>query len=337
MQEFIWPAFKNEKERIRHYSALFKNTGYVYGHNQIYKDHVKTESPLVPKDYVVGDVVDLRILEVSKDKVVFDTKCFKTNVRTKNNLNNFKLPLPYDTQGRVVRIQNGEMVVDILGLVEQQSLSDIIANKADQYHTKLDKSYQVLNLRLVRGGFLGDLVLHDVADIVGEAYTTPAFIPGSQIVLNRTDNFDKHVGTNVRAFISSVSNQGNVICSVKDYLQHQGNMNIIRLFNNWCEKESWDAIKDIVYDGKVTGVINSNSKCGVFVEIPSLNITGMITTAADELVYYKPHQSVRVRIDSFLESTTFNPDVQQRQRELPYCIEDDILKYVTVKPILKFA
>ena len=35
-------------------------------------------------------------------------------------------------------------------------------------------------------------------------------------------------------------------------------------------------------EGKVTGVINSANKCGVFVEIPSMDMTGLVPIEADK-------------------------------------------------------
>ena len=55
---------------------------------------------------------------------------------------------------------------------------------------------------------------------------------------------------------------------------------MMSMFNEWCgESDEWKKIAETSYEGKVTGIINSSKKCGVFVEIPSLMITGMITGA----------------------------------------------------------
>ena len=52
----------------------------------------------------------------------------------------------------------------------------------------------VKDLQWTKGGFTGKAVLPNVSDFVGEDYTVDVFIPGSQIVLNITDNFEQFIG-----------------------------------------------------------------------------------------------------------------------------------------------
>ena len=87
----------------------------------------------------------------------------------------------------------------------------------------------------------------------------------------------------------------------------------------------------------MTGVINSSKKCGVFVEVPDLLITGMVKVSPEELVNYKPGDNVAVRLTSFDEETFYNKAVGQVQHVDPYVIEDGVLVKCNLKPILSWA
>jgi ribosomal protein S1 len=202
---------------------------------------------------------------------------------------------------------------------------------------------KVKNLQLTRGGFMGKAVIPNVSEFVGEEYLVDAFIPGSQIVLNITDDFEQFVGKEVYAFVLNyIPKPGNsgmsLICSVKEVLKYIGELNMISMFNEWCdETEVWKGILEKTYEGKVTGIINSSKKCGVFVEIPELNITGMVQTKPEELVGYKPHAAVGVKITGFEEELFYNAAANQMQHAEPYVIENGCLKKCSLKPILSFA
>ncbi len=55
----------------------------------------------------------------------------------------------------------------------------------------------------------------------------------------------------------------------------------------------------MTFDAKVTGIINSNNKTGIFVEIEDKSVVGMVPATSDELLDYVPGQSVKVAIEKF--------------------------------------
>jgi hypothetical protein len=73
------------------------------------------------------------------------------------------------------------------------------------------------------------------------------------------------------------------------------------------------------------------------VEVPELSLTGMIPMKPEELVNYKPQDSVEVMVDRFDEDTYYDPMTQQIRHNHPYVIENDVLKEVNVKLIFKLA
>ena len=75
----------------------------------------------------------------------------------------------------------------------------------------------------------------------------------------------------------------------------------------------------------------------MFVEVAELSLTGIIPMKPEELVNYKPQDSIEVMIERFDEDTYYDPATQQIRHNHPYVIEDGILKEVNVKLIFKLA
>ena len=135
-----------------------------------------------------------------------------------------------------------------------------------------------------------------------------------------------------------------LVCSVKEYLKYIGEMYMIQFFKDWTEdNNAWKELKGMSFDGYVTGTtsaakkFDANKRSGVFVEIPELNITGMVNMDEGELKNYQAGDEVRVRFDDFEEITKYNPITQQLQHIEPYIIEDNKIKKCNIKPILKLA
>ena len=72
----------------------------------------------------------------------------------------------------------------------------------------------------------------------------------------------------------------------------------------------------------------------MFVEIPELNITGMIPTKPEALVNYKAGEYIPVVIKTFDEEMVFNDAVGQMQHLPAFEIVDGAIKKVNIKPIL---
>ena len=356
LNDFVWPEFNSDSKRIKAYSKRFKDLSIVEAFEAYYNIKLNPENDrvnVVPKELSVGDIISTNILSISKDRVVFDTANLKANLHSCVNLykyERFKHNLPLDPINiQVVRMDKDKVVVDPISPMLDSWLSPVLKDPTIQKIIPTadgngPKPIKVKDLKLTRGGFIGKAVIPNVSDWVGEDYTVDAFIPGSQIVLNITDNFEQFNGKSVWAFVANYmkkpgsKDEMSLVCSVKDYIKFVGEINLIQLFNSWCEgSELWKQTTSKAVAGKVTGVINSSKKCGVFVELPELSITGMVQAKPEELVNYKPHQEVSVKIVGFDEETFYNPIVKQMQHADPYVIEDGCLKKCNLKPILQFA
>ena len=135
-----------------------------------------------------------------------------------------------------------------------------------------------------------------------------------------------------------------LVCSVKEYLKYIGEMYMIQFFKDWTEdNNAWKELKGMNFIGYVTGTtsaakkFDANKRSGVFIEIPELNITGMVNMDDSELKNYQAGDEVRVRFDDFEEITKYNPITQQLQHIEPYIIEDNKIKKCNIKPILKLV
>lgn len=302
----------------------------------------------VPTELHIGDIINLQIASISKNGTVFNSGCYKENFATRNNLGHFTkfadyLPLK-PVKAQVVEVGPKQTMVDVF----QPLINDFILPRAarpwiQNRVAEQATTVEVVDLHLVRGGYVGKAIIPTISEFVGEPFMVDAFIPGSQIVLNTTDDFEAFEGQDVKTFIMSYAPKPNgrgmsLVCSRKNYLKHCGNMCLKELYGMWCDAGSeWKTMSEKLWDGKITGVINSAKKCGVFVEIPSINITGMIPAKPEELVNYKAGDPIKVVIKGFDEEMVFNDLVGQMQHLPAFEIENGAIKKVNIKPILEDA
>lgn len=349
-EAFVWPEFNSDSERIKAYTKRYKNMSIVEAFEHAYGitiGHVKEVANDTPGEIKVGDELSLNILSITKNHVEFDVANYKAQILSSVNLhkyNRFKHNLPTDpVKVLVMDVNKGRVTVDPIAPVVNDYLNPILANKNVQKTIGNPMSVRVKDLQLTRGGFTGKAVLPTVSDFVGEEYTVDVFIPGSQIVLNITDNFEQFVGKEVDAFIINFmnkpgSNALSLIASAKELIKFKGECKLIELFNSWCEDGSlWKEYSEKELEGRVTGVINSSKKCGVFVELPSHNMTGLVAVEPDQLVNYKADSTVKVKFTGFDEEKKYNSITKQMEHVDPYVIEDGCLVRCNLKPVLEFV
>lgn len=349
-EAFVWPEFSSDSKRIKAYSKRYKELSIAEAFASAYNLSIGKVNSIVnevPSEIKVGDELKFKILSISKNHVEFDTANHKSQIVSSVNLfkyNRFKHNLPIDpVKVLVMDVRKDKVIVDPIAPIVNDYLNPILENKNIQKVIGRPMSVKVKNLQLTKGGFIGKAVLPTVSEFVGEDYTVDVFIPGSQIVLNITDNFEKFVGKEVDAFIINYmtkpgSNTLSLIASAKELIKFRGECKLIELFKAWCdESPEWKAFAENSVEGRVTGVINSANKCGVFIEIPSLNMTGLVPVDADKLVNYKVGSNVNVKITDFDEEKKYNAITKQMEHVEPYVIENGCLIRCNLKPVLAFA
>lgn len=344
-KEFEWPDFKgSDSERIKRNSQRYKDVDIREAFQQEYgiklKKSRKKDANQMYHDVQPGEVIPLHITHIDKKSVLFDQSLFKENIVSAVNLyqyKRFKKNTPKETvMCKVISKTSDKIVVDPLAPMFDEWLNDKLTNIKSQYNLKEDRSIMVYNLNLIRGGFSGDIRVDPVSDFCGQDIMLKAFIPGSQIVLNIESNFERWNGKSVRCFITNYMKSApswnqqekmSLICSSKEYLKFLGDKVKMDFFNEYClESQRWKELTNTAWNGLVTGIINSSKKQGVFVEIPELNITGMIEMPSNRLNHYHPGMEVQVKLDRIDEPVAWNPEVGQMQHKPAFVIENDILK-----------
>lgn len=168
---------------------------------------------------------------------------------------------------------------------------------------------------LVNGGYVGSTQITPLVELTGKPYTSRIFIPGSHIVLNIEHDFNRWVGHNVQIipqkFVEYKKDFRNgliencLVGSRKRVLQIIGNENTYNLYNAFenakklAEMANKTEIELEVYEGTVTGIINSSGKTGIFVEINDMYITGLMPVESFDLLDYHPGDTVSVKIREF--------------------------------------
>lgn len=349
---FVWPEFNSDKERIKAYSKRFKDVSISEAFENVYNvkfSNVKDSVNFTPSEIKVGDELMLNVLSISKNHVEFDVANYKAQILSSVNLHRydrFKHNLPTEPiKVLVMDVNKDRVTVDPLAPVVNDYLNPILRNKNIQKVIGNPKSVRVKNLQLTKGGFTGKAILPTVSKFVGEEYTVDVFIPGSQIVLNITDDFEQFIGKEIDVFIINYmskpgSNSLSLIASAKELIKFRGECKLIEMFNAYCdESDKWKEFESTIYNGRITGVINDqiSKKCGVFVEVPSLDTTGLVPVEPEELHKYKADMKVEVKLTAFDEKKKYNAITKQMEHVEPYIIEDGCLVRCNIKPVLTFA
>lgn len=359
VEKFEWPAFRTESERIKHNSLVAKQQNLsitesfaqLLGINIQSNEELEVHANIIPTELHVGDELDMIIRSVSKDRVEFECVNLKQEIYSSVNLyryQNFKRFVPQEpVRVRVVAATPQKITVNPVITMVEGFINPIITDPTCQ--KVLDgemRCVTVKNLRLTRGGFLGQAVIPTVSAWVGEDYTVDAFIPGSQIVLNIEKDFTRWEGKTIQAFITNYIPKTNkegvtkmsLICSVKERLKFEGEKNILNIFKHWCEDDKeWNEFSKKQLNGIITGVIHTSKKCGIFVEIPDYNVTGFVNADPSEIGKYAPQTPIQVTWVGMEENTYYDEATKQNIHSDPFIIEDGVLKKCYVKPILKFV
>lgn len=170
---------------------------------------------------------------------------------------------------------------------------------------------------LVKGGYICHTNIDELNVLTGRNYTHSVFIPGSHIVLNIEHDFEKWIGEDVdmipQKFVDFKTVgygpnkliEKSLVGSRKLVLQNIGNKNLYDMYNDLqmkmklAESGKNVNIEADIYDGTVTGIINSSKKTGAFVEIEGKYITGLMPTDSMDIFNYKPGDHIKIKIKEF--------------------------------------
>ena len=343
-----WPEYKSDKERIRMNTKRYANMSIAEAMCGIKDDQLaKLSIPDIPVTPVLNGVYKARLTKHG-DYISITGISAKEQVICRNNLKRYVNMEMTDREVdvKVVSIDklSQSITIDVLQPLFENWINSIMEDKTIQYNVKAPRVVSVSDLKLSNGGFVGKAEVQAISEFIGEPYYVDAFIPGSQIVLNIESDFSRWNGATVDTFVAGYTtrpgsvNQMSLICSRKSLLNFAGNLQKIELYGDYCTNgKKWKAFTKSTFTGNITGVINSSKKCGVFVELPIFNITGMINVEPERLVEFKAGEEISVRITDFEKMVEYDPTTGNLVHQEPYKIVDGCLKSCILKPVFELA
>lgn len=343
-----WPEYKSDKERIRMNTKRYANMSIAEAMCGIKDDQLaKLSIPEIPVTPVLNGVYKARLTKHG-DYISITGISAKEQVICRNNLKRYVNMEMTDREVdvKVVSIDKlrQSITIDVLQPLFENWINSIMEDKTIQYNVKAPRVVSVSDLKLSNGGFVGKAEVQAISEFIGEPYYVDAFIPGSQIVLNIESDFSRWNGATVDTFVAGYTtrpgsvNQMSLICSRKSLLNFAGNLQKIELYGDYCTNgKKWKSFTKSTFTGNITGVINSSKKCGVFVELPIFNITGMINVEPERLVEFKAGEEISVRITDFEKMVEYDPTTGNLVHQEPYKIVDGCLKSCILKPVFELA
>ena len=355
LENFEWPEHKLESDRIQTNSEKYQKMDIADAFADYYGMKLKGKKTVEPCGSVEpGDIISLRILSIDKRSTHFQSDSFKEEIVSAVNLYQyarFKENIPSKpVKVKVLSVSESKITVDPIAPLYDEWVKEHVQDLSKQRTIDEDRSVTVRHLHLSKGysgkggGYYGSLLVDNVSEFLGEDAYMKCFVPGSQIVLNIENDFEKWENAEIRAHIISYSpeqipvGKAGFVCSRKEMLKFLGDLLKVEMFKEYTENtKKWSEITSKDFEGTITGVIHSSNKCGAFIEIPEMNITGFINCKPDELVNYKRGDHKTVRIIGFDENTYYNKDIGQIQHANPYTIENGVLKSCHLKAIFAEA
>ena len=316
----IFSQFKNDKERIKYMSRAYKDMGIAKSFAIFYGEEISQETK---RNKSINTIINIElggiycgnVKEFTKNGIIFEFPGVKQEIICKENfndcsteINNYLLNHDNKLYFEVRQKTPTQYIVSVIGAYYKKWVD--IVNSAIRY----EEGLQVHIDSLVRGGYLCHTNITTLCELTGRNYTHSVFIPGSHIVLNIERDFEQWVGEDViivpqkfvefRKNFATGETENSLVGSRKRVLQIIGQRKLEELYQKYRLVTTKGNVDPADYrseeiEGTVTGMINSNNKTGIFVELDDMFITGFAPLDASELLDYKPGENVYVRITEF--------------------------------------
>ena len=341
MNEEGFPCFNSDKERLKYMRNAYKNVPLSKAFSIFYDVELNQETKQNKNinniiNIELGQILQGTVKSIDNSSISFSIPGVKEEIVCKENftscLENIQSYLLTHNNKLIFEVRekrNNTYYVSIINGYYRTWVNDV--NKA----IKNENGINVHIDALVQGGYLAHTDIINLNSLTGRNYTHLVFIPGSHIVLNIERDFEKWIDQDViivpQKFVEFKKNfktgetENSLVGSRKRVLQILGNNNIAELYNIYKLAEKSDVkYSSEYYDGVVTGIINGQSKTGVFVELTDMYITGLLPVESYELVNYKPGDEIKVKIKNF--------EIQEGKEPIVYNKKGKILK-CNVRPI----
>ena len=354
--------FASDKERIKYVSDKYSNfsiaKAFSIFYNESVSDELKTQSDEVNSihNIEIGQVYYGIVEEFTeKGGFVFSLPGVKNDIICKENFSdceqhvrNYLLTHGNRLLFEAREYTGGKYYVSVINAYYKLWQSNI--EYAIKWHTPIEVHIDTLTLsQQGGGGYIGHCDITPLVELTGRSYTHTVFVPGSQIVLNIEADFERWVGETIYALPQKFAEyrkdrysgltEMSLVVSRKQLLQNIGKKNLADIYKTY---EMTNALKQsdtmktkitnsAIYDGHVTGVINSASKTGIFVELDNKYITGLCNiNDADELLDWPVGTAVKVRIKEFEKQEGRDPIVYNRNNTSE-------VMFVNVRPVFELV
>lgn len=306
--------FKNDKERIRY---MKDNYGHLPLAEQFAVFYGEEVSNTVKKNKRINNPVNIEIggsykgivTEISKNGIVFNVAGVKEEVISKENFSDCM-----DAVQNYLLNHENELLFTVTEKKDNKYYVSVLEGYYRSWQKQIEKAIEqraAINVHidsLVRGGYMCHTDIWPISELTGKTYTSAVFIPGSNIVLNIENDFERWLGKDVQAVPQKFTKfrsfgrptENSLMASRKMVLKILGMKNMYEIYTRAKLGERPD-VKYVpeVFTGKVTGIINSNKKTGIFIEIEDKYITGLMPVDEANLLNYKPGDTVQVYIQEF--------------------------------------
>lgn len=342
--------FADDKERIKYISEHYGNMSVAKAFSVYYglelPEEVKSNRNVNTVNVVeLGKIYTGTVKEFTKNIMTFDIPGVKEEIICKepfatcmDSIRNYLLTHDNKLMFEVRQKDHDKYYVSVINAY-YKAWENII-KKAIEHEDGINVHID----ELVKGGYVCHTDITTLTELTGKSYVSSVFIPGSHIVLNIERDFEKWIGQDVvivpqkfvefKKDLKTGYTENSLVGSRKRVLQILGTKNMYTLWNDLETKKKLAAlaskseVQSDVYDGTVTGIINSNKKTGIFVELDGMYITGLMPMDVTDLLDYKPGDPVKVRIQEFEVQEGKDPFILNKKNQVVKC---------NVRPVFEIA
>lgn len=342
----VFEGFKNDKERIKYMSKAYKNMNIAKAFSVFYNEEVSQEiktskSVNVVTNIKVGEMYLGNVKVFTNTTLTFEIPGVKEELIAKDNFNTC-----FDEVNNYILTHDNQLMFEVREKKDNKYYVSVVDAYYKLWKQDIERAIEreegidVHIDSLVNGGYVCHTPIWPINKVTGKNYTSSVFIPGSNIVLNIERDFNKWIDKDVtvvpqkfveyRKDFRTGAVDNSLVGSRKRVLQIEGMVNMYDIYN----RAQLGKLEGVTYvpekfNGVVTGIINSNKKTGVFIELTDKCITGLMPVDASDLVNYKIGDSVNVTISQF--------EVQEGKE--PFVINKKAKKVVkcNVRPVFELA
>ena len=346
----IFAGFKNDRERLKYMKQAYGKMGIAKSFAIFYGLELTTEikqSQQVNRvtSINIGETYVGEVKEITKQGIVFAIPGVKEELICKENFNdcmvniqNYLLTHDNKLAFEVREKKDSKYYVSVINAYYKVWQNNI--NKAIQNETTIDVHIDNLVINgSGKGGYVCHTDIEPLNTLTGRNYTHSVFIPGSHIVLNIERDFERWIGETVsiipQKMVEFFKNartgevENSVVGSRKRVLQIKGMQYMYDIYQRFLLSQKEGAKVTLEsFTGTVTGIINSDKKTGIFVELNDKFITGLATIDAVDLVDYKPGDQVTVKVKEFEIQEGKEPFVMNKKNKIVKC---------NIRPVFELA